>query len=103
MELLLQKGLDLNKLPIRNTAVGTLLQEIYQMKRIPSYPQTQLSRDVEDVRLQMLKLLLKYKINVNVVDKVYILHVNRLLCVIMLLTNGYNVGREYSYDFSGKK
>ena len=72
MELLLQRGLDLNKIPVRNPVTGTFLQEIYRMKRVPSYPQTQLSRDVEEVRLQMLKLLLKYKINVHVTDKVNI-------------------------------
>lgn len=68
MGLLMETGrIDLNKLPVREDG-RTLLQRIYDMKRIPSYPQTQKSRDVEEERQGLLRLLLEYGMDTSVIN-----------------------------------
>ena len=50
------------------------------MKRIPSYPNTQLSRDVEEKRVRMLQLLVDFKADLYGKDKVHC--VVRISCCV---------------------
>lgn len=101
MLLLLETGVDLNKLPVRDKR--TLLQRIYDMKRIPSYPQTKRSRDAEEERLGLLRLLLQFNIDTSVCDAdgstvvINALYKNWIDDVKLLLDKGVSVNtREHS-------